>query len=89
MPEMVELRNETMLEYLKRGLSMAYAIFGEVKEGTFKTLIDEIIAGKTYTVQFVNDSRINKGVPYVIVMMKESENWLDNWQYFVGKSVEV
>ena len=89
MAEMIELKSKTMLDYLKRGLSMAYGLSDDIEEGTVKNLISEVLDGKTYEVDYAKDSRVNKGVPYIIVKMKESENWLDDWKYFVGKSVEI
>lgn len=86
--EMIELKNSQMSELLLKGLSIAYSI-PSLENGSMKDLVPEkIIDGKTYVVQLMFDSRINKGIPYVIVMMKESECWMDNWTHFLARSIE-
>lgn len=86
--EMIELKNDRMNQLLRKGLSIEYSL-SPIEEDFCRTLIDTFIEdGKTYMVQSINDRRINKGIPYVIVTMKESENWMDGWTHFLAKNLE-
>lgn len=87
--EMIELKNDKMKQLLRKGLSIEYSHPSPVKDGCCRTLISDFVEdGKTYMVQSINDRRMNKGVPYVIVTMKNSEKWIDDWTHFLAKSLE-
>lgn len=86
-----ELRNKEMLDYLRKGLSLAYAIpENEINEGSVKTLIPTFHNdGKTYQVCLILDNRINNGIPYVQVLMKENTAHFTYWEFHVAKSLDI
>lgn len=87
---MVELKNKEMSEFLSLGLRAAYFSKPEdrVEEGNFRELHREVLDGKTFAVFWVNDYRINGGVPFVDVYMKYDLKPYTPWTFYLRKSLD-
>lgn len=85
---MIELKNEIMKDYLKKGLQIVYSSKEKINEGTYRELFSEENGDYFYQVIWMNDSRINNGVEYVQVMRRDNSSYWSNWTHHLSKSLD-